>query len=110
MVEMTESEWMAAGEERYGKDTLKWRFRCPVCKFVVTPEDYRSAGAPDTAIAFSCVGRWKGDSSDAFKPEGKGPCNYAGGGLFRLNPITVTAADSTHHVFDFADRPLAEVA
>ncbi|MBA9071867.1 hypothetical protein FHR71_005660, partial [Methylobacterium sp. RAS18] len=38
-----------------------------------------------------------------------GPCNYAGGGLFKLNPVIVTGPDGSEHaMFDFADRPLCE--
>jgi hypothetical protein len=39
---------------------------------------------------------------EAFSQDG-GPCNYAGGGLFRLNPVTVVDPDGIeNHAFDFA--------
>ena len=38
----------------------------------------------------------------------KKPCNYAGGGLFRLNPIKIISGDKEQSYFDFADSPLVE--
>lgn len=97
-------EWKAKARRLFGDDPLKWRFVCPVCKHVACVDDWRKAGAPEGTVAFSCVGRWLPGSKDAFEKKGKGPCTYAGGGLFRLNPITVVQPDGTEHeVFDFAE-------
>jgi hypothetical protein len=102
---MTHEEWLAEGARRFGEDHAKWRFKCPVCGHIATPADWRAAGAPDTSIAFSCVGRWLPSCKDAFSKSGKGPCNYAGGGLFKLNPITVIGEDGAEvQAFEF-DRP-----
>jgi len=98
---MTIEEWNAEGERRFGSDKMKWKFVCPVCHHVQTAEDYKAAGAPETAIAFSCVGRWIEGAKAAFEGKGTGPCTYAGGGLFRLNPVSV--GDREHAIFDFAD-------
>jgi hypothetical protein len=102
MITLTRQQWEAAGASRYGTDRMQWKFRCPSCGHIATPADYRSAGAPENAVAFSCVGRWSGSESEAFAGK-KGPCNYAGGGLFRLNPIAVTDGANKHEMFDFAD-------
>jgi len=97
---LTHAEWLAEGKRRFGEDFNKWRFVCPVCGFVQSVQDYKDAGAPQDAVAFSCVGRWRKDAQDAmtaspaFVTKAK-PCNYAGGGLFRLNPITVVFDDGT---------------
>jgi hypothetical protein len=96
---MTYEEWMVEGERRYGPDKMKWRFKCPVCGCVATPEDWKKAGAGEGSIAFSCIGRWIEGSRAAFEGKGKGPCTYAGGGLFGLNPIEVEG----ERYFDFAD-------
>ena len=87
---MTKEEWMAEGNKLFGEDIMQWKFECPVCHHVQSVQDYKDAGAPETAIAFSCVGRWieSSKTSDAFSGK-KGPCSYAGGGLFRLNPVEV---------------------
>lgn len=102
---MTREEWAAEARKRFG-DASGWRFICPSCGHEATPADWRKAGAPDSAIAFSCIGRYlDADGGKTFKREG-GPCNYAGGGLFKLNPITVIDEDGCEHsVFDFAPEP-----
>jgi hypothetical protein len=100
LVTMTRDEWLAEAERRFGPDPMNWRFVCPVCKHVASVADWRDAGAPEGAVAYSCVGRWLAESSDAFTEGSPGPCNYAGGGLFRLNPIEVDGRG----VFDFAEE------
>lgn len=91
MIAMTEHEWRAKGLELFGKDMTQWRFVCPACGHVATPKDWHDAGAEEGAMAFSCVGRWTGAGpKEKDKP---GPCNYAGGGLFKLNPVEVTFDD-----------------
>ena len=101
---MTLKEWQAEAEKRYGPDPMKWRFVCPACKHVASIADYKAAGAPEGAVAFSCVGRWHGGCREAFDTAGRpGPCNYAGGGLFGLNPVAI---DDRSNVFDFDAEPL----
>lgn len=99
----THKEWFAEAERRFGSKMNDWKFICPVCKHVQSGQDYKDAGAPEGTVAFSCVGRWIDGSRDAFEGEGPGPCTYAGGGLFRLNPVTVTQTDGAEiQAFDFA--------
>lgn len=81
--------WQAEATRLFGPDPLKWRFVCPVCSHEASCADWRDAGAPFRAAAFSCVGRWIPGSKDAFEKNGRGPCTYAGGGLFRLNPVKI---------------------
>ena len=90
---------------RFGEDKMKWRFVCPSCGHVASVQDWKDAGAPADAVAFSCVGRWLdvGDKK-TFKGEG-GPCQYAGGGLFRLNPVELEGDDGKK----FSCFALAEV-
>lgn len=95
--------WIAKGRELFGTDTTRWRFVCPACGHVASVRDWKDAGAPETAVGFSCVGRWLANARDAFV-KGTGPCNYAGGGLFRLNPVSITMPNgSVEHAFAFAD-------
>ena len=104
MRKLTYTEWRSEGERRFGADHMGWRFRCPSCQAVVTPADYKAAGAPDSAVAFSCVGRWMPEAQARIGESGKGFCNYAGGGLFKLNPVTVTDPEGREHqVFEFAE-------
>ena len=91
---MTFAEWKIEGERKFGSDTAKWAFECPACHFVQTVEMCRAAGVPEASIGFSCIGRWSGAKREAFTPkQTNGPCNYAGGGLFRINPVRVEFPD-----------------
>ncbi len=116
MEKMTHAEWKAEGQRRFGIDPRAWRFVCPSCGHVASVQDWKDAGAPDGAVAFSCLGRYTGDNKaaadKAFKHAG-GPCNYTGGGLFRLNPVEVDFEDGTEpmQAFAFAEvTPNAEVS
>ncbi len=105
MEKMTHAEWKAEGQRRFGIDPRAWRFVCPSCGHVASVQDWKDAGAPDGAVAFSCLGRYTGDNKaaadKAFKHAG-GPCNYTGGGLFRLNPVEVDFEDGTEPMQAFA--------
>ena len=99
---ITAAEWRADAVRRFGDDEMQWAFECPICKHVATVSEYQAAGAPVGAVGFSCIGRWMKSARDAFGGEGPGPCNYTGGGLFRLNPVTVIDGDREHSLFEFA--------
>lgn len=96
--------WREEARRRFGEDSQAWRFVCPACGHVACVADWQRAGAGEGEVAFSCVGRHVDSPRDAFS-RGKGPCNYAGGGLFKCNPVAVTADGKEHRVFDFADSP-----
>lgn len=100
-------EWVAEAKRRFGENSNEWKFVCPACKYVATVREWKEAGATQGEIAFSCVGRRKAERAQAFggdRDKQGGPCDYAGGGLFRLNPVTVHLEDGKScDVFDFAD-------
>lgn len=99
---ITVKEWQEEARRRFGPDILKWKFVCPSCGHVASIKDWRDAGAEEGEIAFSCVGRHSKQINDAFT--GKRPCNYAGGGLFRFNPVTVVYPNGQVTViFEFAE-------
>lgn len=102
MRNVSEADWKEEGKKLFGPDFMKWKFVCPVCGHVATPQEWIDAGAPEGAVAFSCIGRWLPDSQDALSSDeiGKGPCNYAGGGLFPLNPVLIEGREN--RVFEFA--------
>lgn len=110
-VTYTLAEWRAKAAELFGEDFMKWKFVCPVCRHVASVADWKDAGAPVKSAAFSCVGRWAGANPKIAKGdvgpngiEGNGPCNYAGGGLFQLNPVIVVDPDGVEmKAFAFAD-------
>lgn len=90
---ISHAEWKVEAENRFGKNQDDWEFICPVCKRISSIKDWRMAKAPMGAIAYSCVGRY-----DHSEPK----CNYAGGGLFQLNPVEVDFGESKQKVFEFA--------
>lgn len=108
---MTQAEWNQRGEALFGPDRMTWRFACPCCAHVASVRDWMNVGAPEGSIAFSCIGRWKlAAPREAFGGEGPGPCNYAGGGLFAINPVKVQRDDGAEqYVFAF-DEPKQESA
>lgn len=90
---ITQDEWLAEGTKLFGTNSLDWKFVCPVCGHVASVRDWRDAGASPGEVGFSCVGRHIAGAKKAFEDTGKGPCTYAGGGLFKLNPVTVFAPE-----------------
>lgn len=97
---ITMEEWHTEGVRRFGTDEMRWRFICPSCGHVASTQDYKDSGAPQNAVAFSCVGRWLPARSAAFSNK-PGPCDYAGGGLIGLNPIRIEGR--TRGIFAFAE-------
>ncbi len=98
---LTFDQWRARAVELFGPDPLDWKFVCPSCKHVAAVRDWQAAGAKENEAAFSCVGRHlNADDKHTFEGKG-GPCQYAGGGLFRLNPQSIEGRD--FNVFAFAE-------
>lgn len=114
MQTMTHAEWLAEATRRFGDDPMAWKFVCPSCGHIASVQDWKDAGAPEGAVAFSCIGRYSDDGEDAankaFK-HGGGPCNYTGGGLFKLNPVAVNFGDGDEprQTFAFADGPRMKI-
>lgn len=111
-IEITYAEWRARARALFGDDEMQWRFVCPVCKTMQSVADYKAAGAPPSAVGYSCVGRWMESPRRMLKPDGRetrtsGPCDYTSGGLFRFTVNTVRFPDGkTSPVFAFApDEP-----
>lgn len=71
---LSRAQWFADGTALFGPDPMNWKFVCPVCKHVATARDWKDAGAPEGAVAFSCVGRWLPKSEEGIRrqdePEG----------------------------------------
>lgn len=102
---ITLEEWKVEGIRRFGPDQMTWRFVCPSCGHIASVQDYKDVGAEESAVAFSCIGRWLPSRSDAFSGQ-EGPCNYAGGGLFRISPVRIEGKGDERY-FAFADAPEA---
>jgi len=107
MREITHDKWKEEATALFGPNPLAWRFVCPSCGHVASIDDWVKTGAKNMA-AFSCIGRITNPSQGAFV-KGKGPCNYAGGGLIGLNPVKVLFEDGkTTELFEFAKKAQGE--
>jgi hypothetical protein len=115
LFEISHYDWQLEAVKRYGMYDSNWKFRCPSCHSTMTAGLYRElagdkAEAVQVMIGYSCVGRLMENPTTIFQ-KGKGFCNYAGGGLFGLNPILVKFPDGKEgRFFDFADDPLVKPA
>ena len=109
MEPITYEQWLLAAKIRYPDNNIV--FVCPVCGYKQSVADYKLVNAPVGTWGFSCIGRFIEGSKRAFGDKrGNGPCDYAGGGLFRLNPVQVVLPENgkVHSVFDFADNPIVK--
>lgn len=100
---VTSDEWVAEGVSLFGKNKSKWKFVCPSCGHVQTPEDMKAVGAEDYQAFFSCIGRFKESKGTIFNK--KSPCNYTNGGFFNLSIVRVDEGS----VFDFYREDKSEV-
>ncbi len=92
---------MAEARRRFGDDMEQWKFVCPACGHVASVADWRAAGAPEGAIAFSCIGRYLPGDFDWFRKTK--PCNYTLGGLFKMaTGIQVNLDGKPEDFFNFA--------
>lgn len=98
MKKYSHKDWKSRAIALFGENVQEWKFICPCCNHIASVKDWVNR----KQIAFSCVGRSLPNSRSAFD-SGPGPCDYAGGGLFKMNPIEVEYEDGTKQdVFDFA--------
>lgn len=97
MIKIKQEDWFAKGEELFGKDIRNWKFVCPMCKTVQTPQELLDLGISDEEArgltAFSCIGRFTKDKG----------CDWTLGGLFQIHEMEVILSDGmSHPVFEFA--------
>lgn len=98
---LTHQQWVAEAMSRYGSNPRDWKFVCPSCGYVASVKEWLEAGAEEE-IATSCVGRALLSRKQIGDTTG-GPCNYAGYGLLRLNPVEVIHPDgAVTQAFEFA--------
>lgn len=100
---LTQAEWLAEGKARFGENTRKWRFVCPICKHVQSMESVlamREDMTPSEAegyVYFSCEGRFAPGSGKAFGktvPDPKIGCDYTLGGLFKIARVEVVTPEA----------------
>lgn len=84
---MTEAEWHELGVRLFGPELIKWRFKCPSCKLVMSIAKLRAELSDDVRkrlrgkfqIETECIGRYVLDRG----------CDWAAYGLFS-GPFFVT--------------------
>jgi len=114
---LTQKELVAEATERFGKDPLKWAFRCPSCKDVATGQDFsealksrprKHARSGEEVIASDvvgqeCIGRSLGvleGPKDSWSGRG---CDWVAYGLFS-GPWEVVLPDGrSMHAFPLAE-------
>jgi len=106
---MTADEFLKKGEALFGADKFKWKFKCPMCGNIQTPEDfrqYKDKGATPDGAYQECIGRYE-EGRRAFGKKEKGekprPCDYASYGLFRIGHMLTYPDGHEVVVFPFAE-------
>jgi len=100
----SQAEWDLKGEELFGSNKMKWKFKCPICGNTQTPADfkeYKGKGAKPSSAVDQCIGRYKGGDIGRNLNGDKQPCDYAAFGLFKLGD-TVKDGDKTITIFPFS--------
>jgi hypothetical protein len=111
-VEIAHAAWHEQGTALFGENEYLWRFVCPVCGHVQTPQDFvpfSKVGATAESVRKECLGRYKQPAKKAFPPEGykapvDHPCDYASYGLFNVSPVLVLLPDG-QQISAFAFAP-----
>lgn len=67
-------------EFRLQSESAGYRFVCPMCGNVATPQEFKAAGADPERAARECIGRTMDPMPKPKK--GKKPCDWAAFGLF----------------------------
>lgn len=100
---LTLAAWIDTGTYLFGSNMLDWRFMCPSCGHVQTPRQFQALGADVDLAYFNCIGRHDGVHNAVDIGTKPGPCNYTGGGLFKLSPVMVLdpITEKTQRVFAF---------
>lgn len=97
MIKQTLDEWRTEAKERFGDKTTNWKFICPSCGNVQSPQTFVGVGCtPEEAVNRvyqECTGRHGGNG-----------CKWAAFGFLGTlgKGRIVIAAGSEVEVFDFA--------
>lgn len=78
----TQAELLAMAQKRFGEDPTQWKFICPACNDIATPQDFIDAGADPQLVGQECIGRSLGALAKP-EPTNERGCNWCAYGLFR---------------------------
>lgn len=89
-------EWFDKGTALFGPNVFEWKFKCPSCGNIQSPNDFRKfkeKGATPETAAKDCIGRWEKDKG----------CDWAAYGLFRGPWIIEDLNGDESPCFEFYD-------
>lgn len=113
------SDFLAQGEQLFGRDRTKWKLVCPACKAVISVQQWIDyAGSCEAAkehIGYSCLGRLIAEKQSA-TPDRNDPihkirvghlfcnkeidyCMYHTCSLFDLNPVIIKENNTSFFQF-----------
>ena len=114
----TVEEWLAEGENLFGKAGRDWKYVCPLCGHIQSGKEFEertNLGVEEIQkkVGYSCIGRHLRDQNPLsieydywpIRMEGGG-CNYTLGGIFRfpgaeiINP-NAKPGEQNHYMFKF---------
>lgn len=98
---VTLEQWEAEGERLYGKNRLEWRFKCPTCGHVQTPQEFKAAGIDPHEAYQNCASR--------HGLGGKETCKWTVGGLLRRGGrYVIDKRYCPRLIFEFANEEKKE--
>ena len=103
MIEQTHDEWVASAVRLYGKDPRKWRFMCPACGTVATPEQHIGLGGDLQDGPVVCIKR---THKLAVDNDVRADCDWTAYGLLGTlgrGRVVRNPDGRSDEVFDFAD-------
>jgi hypothetical protein len=99
MKKYTLDEWLVEGEKRFGKDKMKWKFKCPMCGHVASIEEFINIGVDANVAYVDCIGRYTGKGSP--KKGDTSGCNWVAYGFLKTCGKGVLV--NGEEIFDFAE-------
>lgn len=120
---MTQDEFLAEAQRRFGPKVRDWKFVCPMCATVQSVEQLldavlASGGKKDDVhgyIGYSCIGRFTRQSDAGIAAKNRGQpwdkgCNWTLGGLFQCHTLEVLINGKPRPTFELApaDVPVAQ--
>jgi len=101
---MTKEEWFEKGKTLFGENMMDWKFVCPGCGNIQSPEEfrqYKEQGATPNSATCECIGRYASGHSWLNTGGKKQPCDYAGYGFLNICPVKVTDGEKETYTFAF---------
>lgn len=102
MITMTQDEFLAEAQRRFGRNGRDWKFVCPACGTVQSIQQLFDAGLKKETVhqvlGYSCIGRFTGQGDEGIGAKNRGEpwtkgCNWTLGGLLHIHALEVVFPD-----------------